>query len=346
MNKPLNSNFINKKNVSKYISQAKNVKEIDINIEDFYIENPKFNWKFYINSYPDLQNEGIVDETTAIYHYLKHGLNESRRTYNVVNNHKSFNYNVSFEYFLKISKQVYVSNALNMFEKRIRRKYNLVKFNNINEPSFFFGVYNNLDLEAICKLNNLRIIIWGGEDANFNLPHSLQTIKEIKNIKNCIHLAISKCIHDRLLKKNIHSICVDFNLVNLKIYKQLTIHELSNKIMISNGQTIGREAIYGESTYKQIINLRKHFDFIMTNKLNVKYENMPEVYKKCFIVLRLTQYDGNANTAQECEVLGIPIIHNQSRHGLKWKTVNDILNHIDNCFDIYVIQKNKELFNR
>ena len=28
---------------------------------------------------------------------------------------------------------------------------------------------------------------------------------------------------------------------------------------------------------------------------------MPDIYKKCFIGLRLTQYDGNANTVQKFE---------------------------------------------
>ena len=37
---------------------------------------------------------------------------------------------------------------------------------------------------------------------------------------------------------------------------------------------------------------------------------MPEVYKKCFIGLRLTDHDGNANTVQELKAMNIPVIHN------------------------------------
>ena len=37
---------------------------------------------------------------------------------------------------------------------------------------------------------------------------------------------------------------------------------------------------------------------------------MPNVYSKCFIGLRLTDEDGNANTVQEFNSMEIPIIFN------------------------------------
>ena len=52
---------------------------------------------------------------------------------------------------------------------------------------------------------------------------------------------------------------------------------------------------------------------------------MAIIYAECFIGLRLTEHDGNANTVQEFEAMKIPIIHNQSEYGLKWKNINDII---------------------
>jgi hypothetical protein len=72
------------------------------------------------------------------------------------------------------------------------------------------------------------------------------------------------------------------------------------------------------------------FNYILSHKLNVPYNKMPDIYAKCFIVLRLTHLDGNANTAQECEVMNIPIVHNQSDYGLKWKSKQDVIAHILN----------------
>ena len=57
---------------------------------------------------------------------------------------------------------------------------------------------------------------------------------------------------------------------------------------------------------------------------------MPEIYQKCFLGLRLTDKDGNANTVQEFEAMNIPIFHNQSDYGLKWENSQTIIKYIDN----------------
>ena len=70
------------------------------------------------------------------------------------------------------------------------------------------------------------------------------------------------------------------------------------------------------------------YKYILSNKTSVEHDFMPDVYKQCFIMLRLTTHDGNANSVQECEAMGIPVIHNQSDYGLKWETVDDVIKHI------------------
>ena len=60
----------------------------------------------------------------------------------------------------------------------------------------------------------------------------------------------------------------------------------------------------------------------------MQHHDMPEVYKKCCIGLRLTAHDGNANTVQEFESMSIPIVHNQSEYGLKWRTAEDVIMHV------------------
>ena len=60
------------------------------------------------------------------------------------------------------------------------------------------------------------------------------------------------------------------------------------------------------------------------------YQNVYSAYKQCFIGLRLTNHDGNANSVQECEAMDIPVIHNQSDYGLKWGNIDDIIRHIKN----------------
>ena len=59
---------------------------------------------------------------------------------------------------------------------------------------------------------------------------------------------------------------------------------------------------------------------------------MFNVYSKCFIGLRLTPRDGNANMVQEMEAMKIPVIHNHSEYGIKWKTIDDVIEIIQQKF--------------
>ena len=87
---------------------------------------------------------------------------------------------------------------------------------------------------------------------------------------------------------------------------------------------------------------------------------MPDIYNKCFIGLRLTINDGNANTVQEMEKMGLMVVHNGNHlNSLKWKNEDDIIYHItiefinkylsakkytDKIFNSYVIISNHKNF--
>ena len=153
---------------------------------------------------------------------------------------------------------------------------------------------------------------------------------KLKNDK-IIHLAISNCLYERITNANLSATRIDFNLVDTTIFKPLTTTIVSNSIYIYSGhpRNKGRNSkTYGKPIYEAIMKELSQFNYILSNKVDVPYEKMPETYAKCFIVLRLTHLDGNANTAQECEAMNIPIVHNQSDYGLKWKTKQDVIDHI------------------
>jgi len=293
----------------------------------FYDKFPNFDWKFYVSNYNDLIKNKINNEEKAINHYWKNGQYEARRTHNII----SLNVDVQpieATTILNLSNQCYVSNSLHMFEERLKQKFQLQSYQNTDTPCIFFGLYSDPDLIKIRDHKGLKLLIWGGSDASTSTLHSLATINETKYLSNIIHIAISKCLHTRLKSANIQSVYIKFNLVDTTIFKLVPKNELGNKIFIFNGQTKGRSVIYGEKYYTEVVSKLPQFTFIYSNQLNVKHEDMPNIYKQCFIMLRLTEYDGNANSVQECQTMNIPVIHNQSDYGLKWTTVNDIIKHI------------------
>ena len=181
------------------------------------------------------------------------------------------------------------------------------------------------DINKVIKHKGERYILFGGSDVNYTYA-----INKLKKLNNIIFISISKCIHARLNKNNIPNILINFSLIDTNIFKPIPKEELGNCIFIYNGYYKNLEHNYGKEYYEQVMKLLPNYEYILSNTLNEPYTNMPNIYKKCFIILRLTSNDGNANTIQEAEALGIPAIHNQSEYGLKWETVDDIINYIIN----------------
>jgi hypothetical protein len=285
-----------------------------------------FDWKFYLYMYPDLHN--IRNEVDALNHYIKFGVVENRRT-RVVINQPSQNCPepIPIESILPPKMHVHISQGLNTFSERIIAKYG---WSPSTTSTIFFGIYTDDDLYAVQQCDKgIRYIIWGGEDINISLKHSKQTLIEIYALNNCVHLSISKCIYNRVQHAfpNATSILVDFNLVDTKLFfKRLpTQTKPQNNVLIFNGQTVGREHIYGKCIYDKVMEQLPQYNYIFSNTLNVNHKDMPNIYASCICMIRLTSRDGNANSVQECEAMGIPAIHNFSEYGIKWKTVEDVI---------------------
>lgn len=296
-------------------------------MSQFYQKYPQFDWTFYISCYADLRNAGITTEQSAIHHYATNGYKEGRRTHSIIKSpllvHK-----LPITQILGHVKQGYVSKGLHSLYSRFMKHFDLQPLQSFDEPCVFFGVYDDNDLTALNTHNGLKYIIWGGEDANPENGQSKATLQEVRNLQNVIHLAISKCLYARLSGQNFSPIYVDFNMVDTSLFYPIPKSELGKSIYIFNGQTPGREHIYGKTIYEAVMQRLPQYKYILSNQSSVPYESMPDIYKQCFIILRLTSRDGNANSVQECEAMGIPVVHNQSDYGLKWENVEDVVQYI------------------
>ncbi len=67
-------------------------------------------------------------------------------------------------------------------------------------------------------------------------------------------------------------------------------------------------------------------EYIISSSISVPYEEIPSIYKQCFLGIRLTQQDGNANTVQEMGLMGIKCVHNgEFPNAINWFNLNDII---------------------
>ena len=199
---------------------------------------------------------------------------------------------------------------------------NLRDYTNKQNPCIFFGMYNKSDRDTIRNHRAISFLMPGGTDfPNFQI---------FRNSKDITFIAISRNIQERFKAVNQRSILINLNLVNRNLFRPVS--KTGNKIFIYDGfiKKPQNAKIYGKHYYSQICKKLPQYQYIFSSDLNLPYEKMPSIYAQCFIGLRLTANDGNANTVQEMEAMRIPVVHNFSNYGLKWKNVDDIIKHILN----------------
>ena len=299
----------------------------NIEFDEYYLNNffKGFDWRYYLNSNDDLKIL-FNTEHESKNHYLLYGIYENRKK-----NILEF-YNIT---------QLQTSICLKHFEKRFMDFYNLKNdydITNMNINIVYFGVYSHVDINNIKKIKNKKYIIFGGTDVDLILSNPLLK-KQFDEIENKTILFISPNIRDRLNYYGYSSIEFDFDITDRNIFKKQNV--FGDSIYIYNGFSEGLTHLYGNGVYEQIIKRNPSFNYIFSNNLKLKNEEMPEIYKKCFICLRLTVSDGNANTSKEMECVGIPIIHNHSKYGLKWNTIDDVENIIRSQYKLNNLTEEK-----
>lgn len=237
-----------------------------------------------------------------------------------MNNGLNINSNFNGEYV-----QLKVSDCLKHLEQRFLTKYNLTNYANSSKSTIFFGLYNIHEIQNVQLHNGSKAIMFGGTDIDL-IKSNCKMLNKLKKLKINTFYAISLDIVKRLNELNIPCDYFNLNLVDYNIFKPLTNHKFKNKIFIYNGLMKGNENLYGQHLYLEIINIFTDCIFILSNEIKYDWEQMPQIYSECFIGLRLTEHDGNANTVQEMVAMQIPIIHNGEQGGINWKDLNDIIN--------------------
>ena len=226
--------------------------------------------------------------------------------------------------------QLFVSSALSRFNNKFLKEYGLFKYSIKHKPAFFFGCYNSTDYTTIMNYKHLAVIIWGGTDSNTAAGKKFIDLKQFNN-RNIFHIAISKQIYERLIDLGIDDAKIqqiNLRLLNYHDYQAAT--KLNDSVYIYTSLDEQRaDKIYGASVYNEVIERMPDIQFIIAYGQYTEKEII-NVYKRCFIGLRLTYFDGSANTVQELGLLGRRCVHNGTLPtSLQWETADDVVNHIN-----------------
>jgi len=241
---------------------------------------------------------------------------------------------------MNIIKQMRVSDSIIFFKKGLLEKYKLLDYNSNTLPAFFYGIYTSVDLNALIAHKSIKVIIWSGTDINYkqnkNTSHFLLQINKLTNV---YHISNSRFIDN------------DLNYFKLP-YKSLPICGLKtdqfypvkkNKCVYLYTSLI-RPHVYNDKIYNEVIKRLPEYTFIIAinpkglenykgpigpNIVSVEHDKMMDLYKQCFVGLRLTSHDGIAYTVLELGLAGIRCIHNGNQpNAIKWQGVDDIVTKI------------------
>ena len=239
-------------------------------------------------------------------------------------------------------RQAYVSDALKHLTPRLYHRYNLRPMSDTTSPTIFIGLYHSADITQFHKHTpGKRFMRPGGND--------VRTAAVLYRLRDAPPIfAVSRDIQARLHKHNTPSTYVRWDIVNRRLFRPIAPSQMGRKVYVYNGPSkcevdnMRKRAymVYGQSFVDEVARLRPQYELVQSNQHGWQpYERMPEIYAQCCIGLRLTKHDGTANMVQELAAMGIPVVHNQSEYGLKWRTIQDVIGHIDKAMGISLRRK-------
>jgi hypothetical protein len=203
------------------------------------------------------------------------------------------------------------------------------------------GDIKNLDCDFLKKHESIIFLIWTGTDCYYEINSNTFLVRDFINKfynNNIIHIAMSNSIFNRLNYLFPKNKIIKKTITFIQNYNEYKIKKNGDGVYIYMGiSSYKKRIVYGFEMIKLIILSNKHLKFyICTNNndynlflnLNTDKNNILDflsrknvifnsynkkdlinIYSKCFIGLRLTNNDGNANTIQELGLMGIRCIH-------------------------------------
>jgi hypothetical protein len=210
--------------------------------------------------------------------------------------------------FINLYKNCCFSNKISPYLKNaICKKYGLIE--KMEGPVIYFNDCNDKNYEKILNYKNLIFFIWLKIDSGY-INNSLK-----KN--NIFHFAATENLLENLKNFNLHPLLFPLQIDIPEIFKPL--QKKGSKILLCECQKYHNELIK---------NLPDN-EFLFSNKYNLNDSIIAEeLYRKCFIVIRLTESDGFIPMIAQLKAMNIPIVHNFSEYGLKWETIEDVKAHI------------------
>jgi len=221
--------------------------------------------------------------------------------------------------------QIHYSGAVKALGKKFAKKYNLKPYTNARKPVVIFGLFGHKDYRVLRKHKSKCIVLFRGSDA---LKIGREEAEIIKR-KNPVVYAIGGFISEDLKKWDIpHKI-----LPLSPTVPNIPCQPRGDKIYCYIKRDGGVK--YNQKLAQEVSD-RTGIDIIFTKFKQYSRSELMEVYKQCFIGLRLNEHDGLPNTVLELGLMGRRSIYNGGiPESIPWSGVEDI------CENVLLEYKNR-----
>jgi hypothetical protein len=204
------------------------------------------------------------------------------------------------------------------FAERMQRKFNLVPFSDPLQPTVIYGLYNPDDFDFYRVFTSPAIVLWRGTDSLVMTPAKAAIVLAKKNAR---HYAASKNVHDSLKKFGIESEILPITSTDPGIKCEPRGDCVYCYISSKHPVMFKKYKMQALKWLERKTRLK----FIYTTIHQYKGEALMNVYRKCFVGIRLLDHDGMSNSILEMGLMGRRTISNSHLpYTIRWKTLEDI----------------------
>lgn len=203
----------------------------------------------------------------------------------------------------------------------------LKPYSDVNAPSFF---YSTRSLEQIILRHKGPAVMI----VNNDIRPIQQNLEWVKNRKNLYFISTSKLMSVYLDGLGLKYVEFPWHVGDLRT---ATSHPKGNSVYFYGAGK--HDNLYGYHIFTRL--MKKHFPHLnviyarynpsLPPFVNYPKKELPEVYKKVFVSVRLTRFDGLSDTVQSLGIRGVKTIWNGGTpSALSYGSEQDIINHIRN----------------
>lgn len=221
--------------------------------------------------------------------------------------------------------QAHVSLSLSNFQDNFFKKYGLFEYTRRTHPAVFIGLYNDEDWMKFLTHSGRSTVVFQGMDCKDLTGLTANLIKRKRARVICISHWQSETLTNLGVQHELIPVSATIANGEYNASRESSEHVY----FYSSDLSPESAAYYGEHMIEEIKS-KISYPVIRATYNTFHHESLTQVYKDCFVTLRLTTYDGLPNGVLEAGLWGRRSIFNGLiPHSIAWKDVDDICRKID-----------------